>query len=440
MACVRGPRDGGLMPRRKRRHRSTFLIALAGLSFLFSMVLGILGPELIPTESYRADSYSPSSVGFQALVEVLEALELPVTVSTWSSGTRAAEGGVLILGIPEASTHSGAVLRDEQGQPVSVGHHVRSVLAKASISVVVLPKYRPRGAADNPDWVVGVDPVAVEWVAANVRECGLAIPDVVRLAADTMGTGWETGGLGPLPSIPGCQLLAHGRGLDPIVDCDGGVLIGEIDGPGGKRVVLVSDPDLLNTHGLAHAENASLAVRLIEHLRRDGGIVVDEVVHGYGRRPSFWRHVLRLPYLLLPLHALLLLAGLLWAGADRFGSPRGEVRSITPGHHELIRNTASLMRASGGSHSTSVLAHYAQGRIGHLRHRFAIPESVRGKALTARLDTIGAARGTRESWSALDSALASYARTREDPHTTLDLAARIHAWTQEMIDGSDNRS
>ena len=36
--------------------------------------------------------------------------------------------------------------------------------------------------------------------------------------------------------------------------------------------------------------------------------------------------------------------------------------------------------------------------------------------------------------------LASYARTREDPHTTLDLAARIHAWTQEMIDGSDNRS
>ena len=56
---------------------------------------------------------------------------------------------------------------------------------------------------------------------------------------------------------------------------------------------LVSDPDVLNTAGLARGDNAVLAHALVVGLLEPESLVVDEVLHGYGQKHNLWRALIR---------------------------------------------------------------------------------------------------------------------------------------------------
>ncbi len=99
----------------------------------------------------------------------------------------------------------------------------------------------------------------------------------------------------------------------------------------GHRVWLLSDPDLLNNHGLRLGDNAEIAARMLTDLSAGAPIVVDTTDHifsvadmpeGTGRSWADLARFLAWPYALAWAGLAALTALLLWRSWVRFGPPR----------------------------------------------------------------------------------------------------------------------
>ena len=407
------------------------VILVVTLSFLFSLVLGILGPDLLPISSNEADAYSVSAVGHGALVDLLRSLDVPTFVSTWESGERAARSGLLLMLAPNRFLWDGGF----QG-PFERSRRVQSLdelMANSDRVLVSLPKWTVTESEENEDWIGSArldraTPQAVLRALSITGETLLA-PEPGR---------WHMGGMGPTPNLPSVQLL-RSTDLDPIIECDEGILLGETRNARGARLVVLSDPDLFATHGLDDEENAILAVRLIEHLRRGGGVVVDEIAHGHSRRPSAWARLLRFPLVLLVLHAVIGVGILLWMSTGRFGRAQQARPVFEAGSRDLVRNTAALMRTRGNL--GGVARRYLHDRLGAARQALRVPAALEGTALVAWLDRLGRARKTSHPFSELAERTDAIATSRHpDPRAVLDLAHEIHTWEQEITHGTRPRT
>jgi len=169
------------------------------------------------------------------------------------------------------------------------------------------------------------------------------------------------------------------------------VLIGRVPESG---VHVVVDPDLLNTHGLAHGQNAVIAHRLfVDHLRASS-LVVDEVLHGFYQPPSLWTELLALPLLPVTLHVVGLTLLAIAAASARLGAPRPAPPRVPPGKRALVDSTAALL--DGGGHHTESVRHYLRMT---LRHTAAALPRRRDRRLAQ-----GDARWTPMSWARSASA------------------------------------
>ncbi|WP_421789036.1 hypothetical protein [Hyphobacterium sp.] len=105
----------------------------------------------------------------------------------------------------------------------------------------------------------------------------------------------------------------------------------------GTSFWVLSDPDLLNNHGLARGTNAELAIALIRELASDGSVLIDYSTAVWARPEAnnlgrSWADLMRYfepPFAWLWLAGLLFFAILIWRGGVR-GVPL--VRRFTEGH------------------------------------------------------------------------------------------------------------
>lgn len=154
-------------------------------------------------------------------------------------------------------------------------------------------------------------------------------------------------------SLPGgCKELAGMPSGALIVACD--------DHP---DVYLLSDPDLLNNHGLALADNAAFAVSLVERLRGAGemrpvyldtsGEPLDSerpVNEGksYERSATDLKRFFAYPLSVIWGTLLVVAAICFWRGAYRFGPPLSDTSgNIEMSKTAAIEATARLLRLSG---------------------------------------------------------------------------------------------
>ncbi|MEM6972963.1 MAG: hypothetical protein AAF577_09160 [Pseudomonadota bacterium] len=136
---------------------------------------------------------------------------------------------------------------------------------------------------------------------------------------------------------------------------------------------LLSDPDLLNNHGLTLGDNAVLASRLMAHMAGDGLTVVDytDYVWAVGPRPRRereWSDLLRFfewPFTILWLGFGVVTALLLWRASVRDAAPLpagdqgpGATKTVS------IDAQARLMRLSGAD--GALLEAYVSQRLGML--------------------------------------------------------------------------
>src|SRR5262249_53482772 len=106
---------------------------------------------------------------------------------------------------------------------------------------------------------------------------------------------------------------------------------------------ILSDPDLMNTHGLKDLETARLAASLIQAMRDgDGPVIFDLTLAGYRRSPNPLHLAFEPPMLGATVCALLaaLLMGI--HASVRFGSPLESKRSLALGKKGLADSSAAL--------------------------------------------------------------------------------------------------
>lgn len=388
-----------------------WLILVGGISFLGAIGLALFGDST--ARSSGADSFSVSAVGHRAFIDLLGQLDVPVQVSRNASAAKASRWTLLIVAEPRQDGPSSG--------------HLKHLLNAPNV-LLVLPKWRWSVDLVRPAWIDEAEMVRQDTVA-RIAEL---VADDVRVLRPAGPVAWRSGPFAA-PTLERPQLIA-GDGLIPVIAAEDGMLVGEVDWD-GRRVWVVSDPDILSNHGLGRGDNAVLAVQIVEALRPDGGsVIVDETVHGFEIDTKLNALALEPPVVVTAILAAAALAMLLWSATARFGAPLPLPPTIRPGKAGLLDNTAGLLEYGG--HGAIILHGYLRVALRDVAQRLHAPKHLSDGGLAAWLDRIGRARQVSAAAADIGAEVAEIGTARTPDGARLIRVARtINRWKQEMLHG-----
>jgi hypothetical protein len=439
-----------------RRLLRILVPVLAG-GLLITLFFIIFGTESEGVESAGTDVFSRSALGHHALVAFLESTGTPVLVSRQGSAAKArVDVPLLILEPPRVGTFERLQLM------------IQTLHRRDRPAVVVLPKWQGEAQEGHAGWIEQATLLpkrgAARVLDALFEALGQEAPDAASpsdasssvattgsdaaededpeeghpvlsalLRRPASASAWNTNSenhsllptaIGAVPDLLRPQLAADGL-LDPVLACAQGTLAGWLP---DSRILVITDPDLINTVGLARGDNAVIAHALLVDLLGARAFVVDEVLHGFGVSASVSRTLLRFPFICLSLHALLLAALLLWRALGGFGRPIPPPSRLPPGKGTLIDNTADLLAI--GERGRASLVRYLESLLRRAARQAQVPVEGDPRRQADALHRLARARGVRHDIRALtERATASHV----DRGTVLSLAHDIHAWFEEMF-------
>ena len=393
------------------------IIAIGVAAFVGMLYIEIFGGDRNPEYEIGPSTFSSSAIGHKGFMETLRRLDIPVVISRYDSVAKANQGNLLVLAEPNAKDTSTDRLGGFRNVPNAL---------------LVLPKWDGARDDDKPKWVGGMDlllPRSIETVLDRAEVGG----KVIRLSGSKTINAAVLGGTIEFNDL---QVIT-GSKLKPILALHEGIVIGALNGPGQQWVL--SDPDLISNHGLDEADNALVAIRLIERLRPSGGVVMfDETIHGFESRPNLVKAAFELPFVLVTISGAIAIALSVWAGMTRFGRPEPAGRALQPGKVTLIRTTADLLqqanRRSGAVEL--VLGRYLRAQIADMLARLNAPRGLDERRQVMWLDDIAETRRItrrlRPTAEAVDNMVKGGSL---DPARALRIAIDLHAWKQEFLDG-----
>lgn len=396
--------------------RTAYGLAVAGgLSLAVTLFYVIFSEAPREVDSAGADSFSRSALGHRALVELL-ASEVPVVVSRQRSLDKASPTTPLL--VIEPSTDPEGLRRLTQMATTARERRVPLV--------VVLPKWHGLRMAANPDWVSQVALMAEE-LPLEVLRAVLGQDEVPRDAIRRRDPA-------PPPDevsaqLPAPQLIRLPE-LETVIAYGRDALVAQLP---ETAFYLISDPDLLNTAGLARGGNARLVRQLLVDRLSSQALVVDEVLHGYGLTETIWRALLRFPLICVSLHLTALLALVLWATTARFGRPLRPPSRLPPGKLTLLENTARLLGLA--DRSKYALDRYLHLTVAHATRRAAVASDLSFRQQLERLSHLGRRRKLSEDLGMLAWKIDRLPNDVE-PRKVLELARALYRWRKEFLDGS----
>ncbi|WP_417677497.1 hypothetical protein [Roseibium sp.] len=141
--------------------------------------------------------------------------------------------------------------------------------------------------------------------------------------------------------------------------------------PKARTVLVLSDPDLVNNHGLRLGDNATIALDFLRSKAGKKNIVIDYSQSDWLRDPSAepkrersWDDLRRFfgpPFLTLWIGAALVLGLFLWRSALRYGPIRSDAAAPGASKNLAVRARARLMRMSG--QDGALVGDYAAARL-----------------------------------------------------------------------------
>lgn len=398
--------------------RTAALLILVGGAALCATIVLMVIVDPADRVVARPSSYSPSAIGHAALAGLLREAGYRVEVNRSRQGRGVAAEDLLLILEPDLGINAVADMQ-------------RLLEGKRRV-LVALPKWRQR----RTDMPAGLPPGWIEGAALVSKATADKVADGVLGEAGIARPGSETvwiGRLEPLPEIERPQLLTD-SGLRPLVaSSDGGILIGEMPtAETDSRTLVLADPDLIANHGLHRADNARLALSLIDELltSSDATIHFDESLHGFAIVPSLPRLLLAPPFLAATLLALATVAVMVWRAAVRFGTGGAGNEGMPvfgSGHETLLDNAGRLLATA--NHAAYIADRYASATLEEAARRLHVdqhgsrPRTRELTELSATLEGIGQRRGVR---------------TRlPDAGTLRPLAKarRYYDWMEEMFGG-----
>ncbi|MDP3458711.1 MAG: hypothetical protein Q8S09_05490, partial [Hyphomonas sp.] len=218
------------------------LIAVAAISFGAVLVMAGWAPELRDRNRAGDHPYSTSAIGYNGFVRLLESAGYPVSVSRLEGDLESRDWGLMIVTLPAYGGIS--ALQDRSLQPTTL---------------VVLPKWL--GRTDPLNAARQADTRFIEARDLN-DELAVLYPgaEILRIPVPTA----IEAPFGEASLKPDVRLqLIKTPSLEAVIEVNDGALLAYDE---SRSLYILSDPDLINTFGLARAENARFAVQLVDFL------------------------------------------------------------------------------------------------------------------------------------------------------------------------------
>ncbi len=237
-------------------------------------------------------------------------------------------------------------------------------------SLVILPKWRSGMRLTG----LGHPVLLVERTAASEIVRKLTGDDGARITyARTPFTEFSAPrGMTGQASLYAVQMF-QGDGCKPLIGREGAILLGDcpLAGDETKRVLILSDPDLLSNHGLRLGQNATIARDFIASRAQDKTVLIDyspddwfSDANDASKRERTWNDLLRFfepPFLALWIGAALAMALTFWRAAIRFGPIPAPVTQLEASKAFAIEARARLMRLADCD--GALVAEYMTARI-----------------------------------------------------------------------------
>ena len=382
------------------------MVAIAVISFGGVLVLAGWAPELRQRDQAGDHPYSTSALGYNGFVRLMEAQGYPVSVSRLERNLETRDWGLMILTLPAFGNFD--ALEDTAFQLPALA---------------VLPKWYGRPDQLNPSRPADTRFIDARDLNDRIRSI---YPDAeilrVSIPAEMDGD-FDAGAVKPDVRLQ----LIRSDALENVVGTDDGALVAYDPDSG---LYILSDPDMINTFGLARVENAIFATNLVNYMRTSDGepILMDATLHGFSRSENLLKMLFSVPYIGATLIALASALLLGWAAIVRFGPPAREARAIALGKQALADNSAGLVTMARRE------TRMAPGYVSLIRRRLAralgLPKTLTESQLTEIYDRMGPTEAYGRSFSELEIAIKALATNRED---LLQSARELHQWRKEII-------
>jgi hypothetical protein len=386
------------------------MVAVGALSLLFYLVFSAYAPDYAGEGDTRTNAVSRSAVGFAGLAAFLRLQGVPVLISRGLDEGEFEKASLVIL-TPGPDNRAAEVLAVTEFEP----------------KLIILPK-----------WLAAPDPLRLGWV----RNVGLLPADRIaeRLLAFNSTSPTISQAIGVIPvglrmgfdgteatpgSIESLQTMSGRDWIGYVTDQQGRSVVARLE---GTETYVLSDPDLMNTHGLKDLAAARVAAAIIQAIRvGDGPVIFDLTLSGYRRSPNPLRLAFEPPLLGATLCSLL--AALLMGvhAAVRFGAPLEGGRSLALGKQALADNSAALIAMAGREHR--IAPRYAAAIRRRVARIVGVPADTRDEVLNELLDRL---RRRNDSAQPLADLLAE-AKNAEDAGDALRVARKLYRWRRDMI-------
>ncbi len=391
--------------------KAGLIVLVIGIfSFSAFIVLSAFAPDLEDKDMAGLHAFSKSALGYNFSVQLLEKTGYQIDISQDPNLLKDKTGyGILVL-TPEGSRDLSEMedINYDRADPI----------------LIVLPKRW--GFADRN----------IRSHQARVGELSLnSVSRLLQPVDDSFGmrrvhaakeVDTAVGRL-PVTFNDRTQLITSGP-IDTIIGTDEGTIFGQVT---GRNIYVLSDPELMNTHGLAHIDNARLMLMMFEAITENDKsfpITFDTTINGFERSRNLLQLLFKPPLLGATLFAFAASILLGWAAFVRFGREPVSRPEFATGRASLIASTAGLFEQTAREH---LLAKQYADIVDRLTvTELGYPDDLTPQQVQDILKTIETSR--REKGIQV-----SDKPSAENIHTAgqfVNFACAYHTWKRDMSD------
>ncbi|MDH3626794.1 MAG: hypothetical protein OEV00_00450 [Acidobacteriota bacterium] len=415
--------DGSIFSKRVIVILTTISVA----SFLLAFFFAGRGDDFFDSPDPRPNSYSVSAVGHRAFHDWAIKRGLEVRRRRSDMISSAAPSFAIVSIAPSLK-----LWKQEVDPSMST---LELDAFQASAPLVIAPHKWSGVAPPNQRWISAARREASTNVFAEVNEFlvylelpRLALVDVETLTGcrDEMGNEYEV-------DIPRPRVWEPQESLRPTVSCHEGVLIGNF--PAGEitaELYLISDPDLINNHGIGRGEHVEMLDAFLGTQLQLTGVEIDETLHGLSRQPSLIAALLSFPLVFLTLQGLLTLAIVVWHGVFRFGAPS----TTSPvgagrGKEILIDNAANLLDLRG--HSQASLHFYYRSSLRLVGRTLFLDDDLSFADLEKRVLNLATSRPGGHVIHSIRRSIENYSEASRRSERAVRIARRLFRWRERFM-------